>query len=71
MYYSCIDTPLAPQVVSTNRPCILQLYTSVFHQIRESWHWPTFGYCFFEYDSHRDAEDALKEMNGSKSADGK
>ena len=40
-------------------------------QIREAWHWPTFGYCFFEFDSHRDAEDAMKQLQGSKTAEGK
>jgi len=42
-----------------------------FGKIRESWHWPTFGYCFFEYDSHRDAEDAIHEMSGKKTEVGK
>eukprot|EP00116_Pleurobrachia_bachei_P000979 sb/3461241/ len=41
-----------------------------YGKIREAWHWPTFGYCFFEYDNHRDADDALKELNGGKSVDG-
>ena len=44
-----------------------EVWPSPSHQIRESWHWPTFGYCFFEYDSHRDAEDAIHEMSGTSS----
>ena len=40
-------------------------------QIREAWHWPTFGYCFFEFDSHRDADDAMKKLHGSKTVEGK
>jgi len=42
-----------------------------YGKIREAWHWPTFGYCFFEYDSHRDADDAMKKLHGSKTAEGK
>ncbi|XP_063687293.1 uncharacterized protein LOC134820694 [Bolinopsis microptera] len=42
-----------------------------YGKIREAWHWPTFGYCFFEFDSHRDADDAMKKLHGSKTAEGK
>lgn len=42
-----------------------------YGKIREAWHWPTFGYCFFEFDSHRDADDAMKKLHGSKTVEGK
>ena len=41
-----------------------------FGKIHEVWHWPSFGYCFFEFDSSRDCDDAIHEMNGTKSYEG-